>query len=303
MRRSLGLMIGAIAFVAAGADAQVQRKATPERATTTPSTRSLCPTTVQIVVPPTEAQRRAARALVQRGQQAAILGDRAAEREQLRQAAILDPADSDLAYQLARAHEGAGASADAATEYCRFLALAPNAPEAAEARERIAILAADVGERPTVAATEPRGQPAVAAPAPRTAAPAPVITRLSPGRALSLGLVVPGAGQFYAGRPIRGILSLGGAGIALGYALSQERGTTSVQETALDPFGNSYTYTTTRETRSRPHLAPGLAAAGAIAVASAIDAFNYSRRTNDERRVALDVVPTASSLALRLAIH
>ncbi len=301
--RPPALMLAAIAFVAAGANAQVPRKATPARVTTTPSTRSLCPTTVQVVVPPTEAQRRAARALVQRGQQAAILGDRAAEREQLRQAAILDPADSDLAYQLARAHEGAGASADAAAEYCRFLALAPNAPEADEARERIAILAADVGERPTVAATEPRGQPAVAAPAPRTAAPAPVITRLSPGRALSLGLVVPGAGQFYAGRPIRGMLSLGGAGIALGYALSQERGTTSVQETALDPFGNSYTYTTTRETRSRPHLAPGLAAAGAIAVASAIDAFNYSRRTNDERRIALDVVPTANSLALRLAIR
>lgn len=303
MMRALALMIAAVALVAAGADAQVQRKATPSRATTTPSTRSLCPTTVQVVVPPTEAQRRAARALVQRGQQAAILGDRAAEREQLRQAAILDPADADLAYQLARAQEGAGASADAATEYCRFLALAPNAPEAAEARERIAILAVDAGERPSVVAAEPRSQPVLTAPAPTAAATAPLVTRLSPGRALSIGLLVPGGGQFYAGRPVRGVLTLGGTAIALGYALSQTRGTTSVQETALDPFGNSYTYTTTRETRSRPYLAPGLAAAGAIAVASAIDAFNYSRRTNDERRVALDVVPAASSLALRLAIR
>ncbi len=303
MIRASVLMIAAIALVSAGADAQVPRKATPARAMTTPSTRSLCPTTVQVVVPPTEAQRRAARALVQRGQQAAILGDRAAEREQLRQAAILDPADSDLAYQLARAHEGAGAPADAATEYCRFLALAPNAPEAAEARERIAILAADVGERPSVVATEPRSQPTVAAPALPAAGRAPAVTRLSPSRALSIGLVVPGGGQFYAGRPVRGVLTLGGAAIALTYGLTERRGLTSVQETALDPFGNPYSYTTTRETTSRPYLAPGLAAAGAIAVASAIDAFNYSRRTNDERRVALDVVPTASSLALRLAIH
>ncbi|MEO6525878.1 MAG: tetratricopeptide repeat protein, partial [Gemmatimonadaceae bacterium] len=44
------------------------------------------------------------------------------------------------AYQLARAQESAGAPDDAATEFCRFLALAPNAPEAAEARERVASL-------------------------------------------------------------------------------------------------------------------------------------------------------------------
>ena len=303
MIRAPLLLIAAIIVVSAGAHAQAPRNATPARAAAAPNNRSLCPTTVQVVVPPTEAQRRAARALVQRGQQAAILGDRAAEREQLRQAAILDPANSDLAYQLARAHEGAGAAADAATEYCRFLALAPNAPEAAEARERIAILAADVGERPSVVATAPRSQPTVVAPAPTTTAPAPIVTRLSPSRALSIGLVVPGGGQFYAGRPVRGILTLGGAAIALAYGLTERRGLTPVQETALDPFGNPYTFTTTRETTSRPNLAPGLGVAAAIAVASAIDAFNYSRRTNDERRVALDVVPTASSLALRFAIR
>jgi len=46
---------------------------------------------------PTDAQRRQARDLVQRGQQAALLGDSALAREQLRQAAALDPADPDLA--------------------------------------------------------------------------------------------------------------------------------------------------------------------------------------------------------------
>jgi tetratricopeptide (TPR) repeat protein len=86
----------------------------------------------------TEQQRRAARDLAQRAQQSAILGDRPAARDQLQQAVALDPASPDLAYQLARAQEAAGASNEAKSEYCRFVALAPSAPEAVEARERIA---------------------------------------------------------------------------------------------------------------------------------------------------------------------
>ncbi|MEO6529224.1 MAG: tetratricopeptide repeat protein, partial [Gemmatimonadaceae bacterium] len=86
----------------------------------------------------TDLQRRTARDLAQRAQQSAILGDRTAARDQMTQAAALDPSNPDLAYQLARAQESAGAPDDAATEFCRFLALAPNAPEAAEARERVA---------------------------------------------------------------------------------------------------------------------------------------------------------------------
>ena len=90
--------------------------------------------------PVTDAQRRAARELAQKAQQSAILGDRTAARDQLRQAIALDPTDADLAYQSARAQESAGALDDAALEYCRFLSLAPNAPESSEARERLATL-------------------------------------------------------------------------------------------------------------------------------------------------------------------
>jgi tetratricopeptide (TPR) repeat protein len=86
----------------------------------------------------TPEQRRAARDIAQRAQQSAILGDRNAARDQLRQAAALDPTTPDLAYQLARAQEGLGATEEATAEYCRFLALAPTAPEAAEVRERLA---------------------------------------------------------------------------------------------------------------------------------------------------------------------
>jgi tetratricopeptide (TPR) repeat protein len=85
-------------------------------------------------------QRRAARELAQRAQQAAILGDRSSARDQLRQAAAMDPTNPDLAYQLARAQDGLGAGDEARVEYCRFIALAPSAPEAAEARERVAAL-------------------------------------------------------------------------------------------------------------------------------------------------------------------
>src|SRR5215208_7118729 len=72
----------------------------------------------------TPAQRRLARDLAQRAHQSAILGDRAAARDQLRQAANLDPANPALAYQLARAQEALAPNAPEATaEYCRFLAL------------------------------------------------------------------------------------------------------------------------------------------------------------------------------------
>ena len=100
---------------------------------------------VPIARPATELQRRTARDLAQRAQQSAILGDRTAARDQLRQAAALDPTNPDLAYQLARAQESAGAPDDAAAEYCRFLAIAaPNAPEAPEARDRVAALTRNV---------------------------------------------------------------------------------------------------------------------------------------------------------------
>jgi len=93
-------------------------------------------------------QRRAARELAQRAQQSAILGDRTAARDQLRQASAVDPANPALAYQLARAQEALGANEAAVAEYCRYLALAPSAPESAEVRERLAALSSN--SRPTV---------------------------------------------------------------------------------------------------------------------------------------------------------
>jgi TM2 domain-containing membrane protein YozV len=127
--------------------------------------------------------------------------------------------------------------------------------------------------------------------------------RPSPGQALALGLIVPGAGQFYTGRPVRGAIAFGAASLVIVVGASPRTTTESVPVVGLDPFGNPYTYTTTRQSSSRPLLAPALAAAGVIAVVSAVEAFNYSRRMNDDRRLVLDVVPTRSALALRFSVR
>jgi tetratricopeptide (TPR) repeat protein len=282
-------------------------------------------------------QVRQARDLVQRGQQAAILGDRVAARDQLRRAAALDPSNADLAYQLARAEESTGSDAEAAKAYCRFIALAPDAPEAAEARTRLAQLMLGTRQADSLRAASAfaRGMAAyqngqldsadVAFTAALSLAPdwaaayydRGVIRRvlgrrtdaasdfqqylrlepdatnrdavsarvaelqeqpLSPARALALGLVIPGAGQFYAGRPVRGALTLVGTGVALACGMSQRVSTEAVQQTAQDPFGNPYTYTVNRRVTQRPCRAPGFTAAGVIAVVSAIDAFRFARR-------------------------
>jgi tetratricopeptide (TPR) repeat protein len=356
-----------LAVPATGADAQ---SAPPhslalKRAIPPLPARAACPAPSP-VRPPTDAQRRQARALAQRGQQAAILGDRASARDQLRQAVALDPSDADLAYQLARADEMTGASAEAAREYCRFLALAPGAPEAAEARDRLATLArpsgAENAANPAVTAfqqgialydagrmaeAETAFSAAIAArpdwadahydralvrsarhdtsgatsdferylrlkPEAEDRAlvvaridplrPAPAVN-LSPGRALALGLVIPGGGQFYTGRPGRGLLALAGSGAALGCAFRQSTSSTNVQETALDPFGNPYTFTSVRQTTTHPCLAGGLTAAGVIAVASAVDAFHFARRVSGDHQVALQLVPLTDAVALGVSVR
>jgi tetratricopeptide (TPR) repeat protein len=273
------LAVGAILPCGVSAQApQRARGAAPRAPASTAS--ALCPAPRPAAEPSAE-QRRAARDLAERAQQAAILGDRTSAREQLRQAAALDPRDADLAYQLARANEAAGATADAASEYCRFLALAPDGPEAAEARERVAILA----------------------PPPRVAGPLTIPERLSPTRAFSLGLVIPGAGQFYTGRPVAGALAFGAAAAGVACAMTQRTTFTTSEATATDPFGNPYTYTARHAVDSRPCLGPGLVVAGAVALAGAVEARNYVREINADRRVAVDLYPDANGLALRVTVR
>lgn len=289
-------------------------------------------------VPPTDEQRRKARDLAQRALEAALLGDSATAREELRQAAALDRTDADLAYRLGRAHETVRASVDAVTEYCRFLVLAPTAPEATEVRGRVNALATSAGPDPRTAATMQSFQAGVAAYQsgrmadaeaaftttigrdpqwpepyydraltrlargandaairdfeqflrlkPETGDRAAIVARiatlrrvtLEPNTALAVGLALPGAGQYYTRRPVRGVLTSVGVAAALVVALMPRTTTSNVEQTGTDPFGNSYTYTATQRTRERPYVVPGAMAAIGIAVGSAIDAFKYAQR-------------------------
>jgi len=101
--------------------------------------------------PGADATRRAAD-LARDAQSAALAGDPARARDLLTETARLDPSEPAFAYLLARAHEDAGDPDGAAREFCRYLALAPDAADADEARGRIEELTgpAGVGLSPAV---------------------------------------------------------------------------------------------------------------------------------------------------------
>ena len=312
----------------------------------------------------TPAQRRQARELAQRAQQSAILGDRTAARDQPRQAAALDPANPDLAYQLARAQEAVSANDDATAAYCAFLALAPNAPEAAEARERLAgltrnsqpavaerilapfrngITAYEAGryaeaeiafsnaiaqqpdwadayyDRALTKAVRGRREQAIAdfqqylRLRPEAEDRQAVIARinglrggpLSPSAALTLGLVIPGAGQMYTGRKAFGVVTLAAAGGALAWALKSGPVTKRFVVNPKDPFGNPLPpFVDTRTETGHPNLVPGLAAVGAIAGATAIEAFVHARHLNArEQRLGAGLVPLGDGVAVRVTLR
>ncbi|HEV8448248.1 MAG TPA: hypothetical protein VGQ44_15565 [Gemmatimonadaceae bacterium] len=319
--------------------------------------RPACPPSVTQASSPTEAQRRDAREMAQRARQSAILGDATAALSQLRGAAGLDPTDPNLAYELARAYEGAGVLANAATEYCRFLSLAPSAAEAADVRAHVSTLvppkqdtvvtiegtafrrgvdayakgqwndaevffttvvridstSADAYyDRGLVRALQNRRDGAAddyerylrlrPEATDRTLVVARINAlrsqRLSASQAFGLGVIVPGGGQFYTKRPVRGFLSLAAVGAAAGFALTQKDNPTTTTKTATDPFGNKYSYSETTTHKTRPYLIPGLGVAGGIALYSAIEAASYARRLRNGATLALSVAPAANGVGV-----
>jgi tetratricopeptide (TPR) repeat protein len=96
------------------------------------------------------------------------------------------------------------------------------------------------------------------------------ITVLSrtPVDALTRGLIAPGLGQFYTGRPALGAAILAGVIGSTAFALSQQ--TTTETRIFHDAFGAPYPDKVT--VSKRPHLAAGLAAAGAIWLVGAMEA-------------------------------
>ena len=146
-RRAAGLaLVVAFAFLPRLADAQ---GLVPKRSVGASVVQ--CPVVAQ-PESPTPAQRQEARRLSAQGREAAIAGDQGAAEEFFREAAGLDATDQDIAYRLARVHQELGHRQEAVREFCRYLALAPAAPDAAEVRARIAALSPVGAEGPPSAA-------------------------------------------------------------------------------------------------------------------------------------------------------
>jgi tetratricopeptide (TPR) repeat protein len=354
----------ALVVLAAGvAGAQSTRKEPIRQSTLATRTQSSCAPIVMGSKAPSDADRRRARDLAARGQQAAILGDSTTALNSLRQAAALDPTNADFAYQLGRVYEQSKSGANAAAEYCRFLVLAPNALEAAEVRDRIITIIPPRAD-PTIAAAQREFQLGTSAydagrfleaeqhfsgalKADSTWADAyydravvrlalaqrvnalndferylrfkpeasdrlQVVARietlrraqLSQSQALVFGLVVPGGGQMYTRRPGRGVVLFGLSAGALGFGAKGQTKTTTVEQTGTDPFGHRYTFTTSRTTTEHPYLAPGILAAGGIALVSAIEAFHYAGRVNTgAERLSFYIAPGPDRLVARIELR
>jgi tetratricopeptide (TPR) repeat protein len=106
-----------------------------------------------------------------------------------------------------------------------------------------------------------------------------VIARLeepipSPRTALVQGLVMPGLGQFYTGRPTRGLAVLG---LVAGAVILGARSSTSNDVRSFtDPFGNPYADTIS--VSRHPYLAGGIAVAALLWAGAAWESSQYARR-------------------------
>jgi tetratricopeptide (TPR) repeat protein len=151
------------------------------------------------------------------------------------------PSWADAHYNRAVAHFGAGRTGAGVADLDRYLELAPDAPD----RDRV--------QAQRTAFTPTSG---------------PVY---SPRTTLVSGLVFPGMGHFYSGRPTTGLLVLAAAGAGVGLGL----GYVDAEVTCLVPpvDGVCPPGQVDARTESRPLLVPGLLAAGVVTVVGAIHAY------------------------------
>jgi tetratricopeptide (TPR) repeat protein len=112
-----------------------------------------------------------------------------------------------------------------------------------------------------------------------------------PSTALTRGLLVPGGGQFYAGRRWQGftVLSLAAGALAFGL-LTEEATVTCVGEP--DPGGECPPDRIVGEETGRPYLVYGLVGAGAVMLGGALEAFFRTRSVRArELGALLEVMP------------
>jgi tetratricopeptide (TPR) repeat protein len=147
-------------------------------------------------------------------------------------------------YNRAAAYQALGRRAQAAADLQRYVALRPTGTEAAEAQLQLQVL-----RRPL----------------------------WSPPAALAQGLIIPGLGQVYTARPIRGLLVFGVTAGAAIWGLQEKQVVKT--RTFTDIFGNQYV--DSLPSTDRPNLTAGMAIAGTVLVASAVEAYRYARRSRD----------------------
>jgi tetratricopeptide (TPR) repeat protein len=298
-----------------------------------------------------------ARSLFIASQDAAVAGERSAALALLAQASRLDSTDPDIAYFRARLLEEEGDTSAAAAEYCRFLSLAGNSPDAPEVRDRLRNLAAAfpadlptevvaqfrhgvtyfdqrnlraanrafsyvVQQQPQLAAAyynravvhlaqrrqaaASRDLEAYLALAPDAPDRALVLQHLqqptgertlTPVGVFARGLLIPGLGQFSSQRPLAGALvTLGTAG-AVAFALQSR----NVERTSsfVDPFDNPREYA--YEAVERPYLSAGVAAAVAITLFGATEAYLHAQ--NSAGRGAAQAQPQTESRGVTALIE
>ena len=102
-------------------------------------------------------------------------------------------------------------------------------------------------------------------------------TPYDPGRAALLG-VVPGLGELYADRPVRGVLVMGAAAGAVAFGMLTEK--VDVRCLSVPANGMCPPEDVAGEEVRRPYLTPSLGAAAALTVLGAVDAYFAARRAN-----------------------
>lgn len=154
-----------------------------------------------------------------------------------------------------------GRRPEAAFDFRRYLELTPDASDAVTVSQRLGQL---------------------------EAAP----SRQSAGTALTLGMILPGMGQFYTGRALGGltVLALAGGAAATGVLVEEVNVSCLIdvgagEECPLDLV--------VREDTERPYLIPALGVAAAVTVIGAIEAFMNARSARDEPPVLTGAAPDA----------
>ena len=133
--RAFASVVGAVIVCAAPLHAQSSTPALTAKRTLTTGPAPGCE--VSSSAPVARRDNAEARRLAAAGQEAALIGDQGVARDAFAKAAVLNPGDERIAYDLGRAHEELADSVKAVNEFCRYLTLSPAGREASDVRDRL----------------------------------------------------------------------------------------------------------------------------------------------------------------------